>query len=183
MENELKEIEINFEETYDIWADKIIQGLEARDILYNELIINRIQQSIRIKVNSYLISIGYKPKENLSYRKNLIKRLKKEGLKLTIKSNKILWKYLEYFLDIDDYTKCFDVSIEIDDLILASKDTIFVSVKSDKINLAKEALIETNKHKLNKENLDLVRKLNEQEKDPKIDLILKVLENFIEEED
>lgn len=177
------EIEIKYEETYDKWADTIRKGLEARNIVYDSKMINRIQNSIKIKVNTYLINVGYKPKENLGYREGLIYRLKKEGLKLTIKSNKTLWKYLEYFLDLDDYTNCFDVQIEIGDLEVATKDTIFISVKSDKINLAKEALIETNKHKLNKENLDLVRKLNEQEKDPKIDLILKVLENFIEEED
>lgn len=130
-----------------------------------------------------MFSVGYKPKDNLSYRKNLVDRLKREGLKLSIISNRILWLYLEYFLDLDDYTDCFDISIVVDNIEVATKNTIFISVKQDKINLAKEALIETDKHAINKENLELVKKLNEEEKDPKIDLILKVLENFIQEED
>lgn len=179
----LEEIEIKYEEAYDRWADRIANALDKRNIVYDSKMINRIQKSVIDKTDAYLISVGYKPKDNLGYREGLVYRLKKEGLKLTIRSNRILWKYLEYFLDLDDYTNCFDIQIEIGDINIATKDTIFISVKSDKINLAKEALIETNKHKLNKENINLVKQLNEQEKDPKIDLIIKVLENFIREED
>lgn len=179
----LKEIEINFEEPYNKWADKIIDSLESHKIIYDTMMINRIQKSIIEKVNLYLIQVGYKPKDHLSYRINLVDRLKREGLKLSIRSNEILWKYLEYFLDLDDYTNCFDVEIIIGDYDKATKDMIFVSIRPNKINFAKEALIETNKHKINKENLDLVRKLNEQEKDEKIELILKVLDRLVEEED
>ena len=177
------EIEIRYEETYDRWAKEISNILEKRHIVYDTKTINRIQQSILKKTNDYLFSVGYKPKDNLSYRKNLVDRLKREGLKLSIISNRILWLYLEYFLDLDDYTDCFDISIVVDNIEVATKNTIFISVKQDKINLAKEALIETDKHAINKENLELVKKLNEEEKDLKIDLILKVLENFIQEED
>ena len=127
MKETLNEININFEENYNIWANKIIQCLEARDILYTEFMIDRIQRSIRLKVHQYLTEVGYKPKDHKGYRTGLVNRLKKEGLKLTIKSNEILWKYLEYFLDVDDYTKCFDVQIEVDDLVLASKDSIFIT--------------------------------------------------------
>lgn len=177
------EIEIKYDESYDVWAKKIAHVLDKREIFYDSKTINRIQSSIVKQCESYLLSVGYKPQNHLSYRKNLMSRLSREGLTLSIKSNRILWLYLEHFLDLDDYTKCFDIEIVIDNIEKATKDTIFISVRQDKINLAKEALIETDKHKINKQNLDLVKKLNEQEKDPKIDLILKVLENFIEEED
>lgn len=179
----LKEIEFIYDEPYEKWAKKITHALDSRRIIYDSMMINRIQSSVIKKCESYLLSVGYKPQNHLSYRKNLVSRLSREGLKLSIKSNRILWKYLEYFIDLDDYTKCFDVEIIVDDLEKATKDTIFISVQTDQINLAKEALIETNKHKINKENLDLVRKLNEIQKDEKIDLILKVLDNLVEEED
>lgn len=177
------EIEIKFDEPYNKWADKIIEGLENHNIIYDTMMINRIQKSIVNKANSYLINIGYKPKDHLSYRVNLVSRIKREGLKFSIKSNKLLWKYLEYFLDLEDYKDCFDIEIIVDNYDKAIKDTIFISVKQDHINLAKDALIKSNNYKINKENLDILKKLNTLQKDKKIDLILKILENLIEEED
>ena len=178
-----KQIELKYDESYNKWAEKIERGLDRNNVAHTSTMINRIQSSAIKKCESYLLSIGYKPRNHLSYRKNLASRLASEGLKLSIKSNRILWLYLDYFLDIDDYTNCFDVEVIIDNIEVATKNTIFISVKQDKINLAKEALIETNKHKINKQNLDLVRKLNEVQKDKKIDIILKVLDNLVEEED
>ena len=156
----MNEIEINYEETYDVWAKNISNILEERNIIYDEKTINRIQHSILVKTNNFLTSVGYKPKENLSYRRGLVQRLAKEGLKLNIKSNRVLWKYLEYFLDLDDYTKCFDVSIDIDNYEIATKDMIFVSVKQDQINYEVPALVESEHKKVNKETLDVLKKLN-----------------------
>lgn len=179
----MNEIEINYEETYDVWAKNISNILEERNIIYDEKMINRIQHSILIKTNNFLISVGYKPKENLSYRKGLIERLTKNGLKLTIQSNRILWKYLEYFLDLEDYTKCFDVSIDINDYEIATKDMIFVSVKQDQINYEVPALVESNHKKINKETLDVLKKLSERVNDEKLNLIIDILDNLVEEED
>ena len=179
----MNEIEINYEETYDVWAKNISNILEERNIIYDEKTINRIQHSILVKTNNFLTSVGYKPKENLSYRRGLVQRLAKEGLKLNIKSNRVLWKYLEYFLDLDDYTKCFDVSIDIDNYEIATKDMIFVSVKQDQINYEVPALVESEHKKVNKETLDVLKKLNERVNDKKLNLIIDILDNLVEEED
>lgn len=129
----LEEIEIEYDTPYDQWQSVIIDCLNARDIVYNmelpEMICRSLKQSIFNKLKEW----KYKPKETLQYRQGLVRKLKREGLKLSITSNNILWKYLEYFTDVENYSACFNISMIVIDYEKASNNLIFVGV-SDNCN-------------------------------------------------
>ena len=112
----MKEIEIDFSAYYDKWVNNIEEGLRSRDIAFDTTLPLTICSSLRRTVCKFLSKRGYRPIDNFTYRSSLAKRLAKEGLKLEIRSNRLLWKYLEYFTDLDDYSLCFDIQVCIADL-------------------------------------------------------------------
>lgn len=123
----MEEIDIDFSAYYDKWVNSIEQGLKSRDIVFDNTLPLTICNSLRRTICKFLSDRGYRPIDNYVYRKNLTKRLKAQGLKLEIRSNRILWKYLEYFTDLDDYSLCFDIRICICDLDKAKQSNINIT--------------------------------------------------------
>ena len=124
-----KNFEIPFNSNLYTWFNIIKKAFKTNNIIYSDRIINNMCKSLNYIIIKYLSSMGYRPKNTYEYRVDLAKRLRKYGLKIYIRSNKLLWEYLECFEDLEDYSKCFDISIEIEDLEKACKDIIYVSVK------------------------------------------------------
>lgn len=123
------EIEINYDTYYDIWLRSIETALKERDIQqWNENLPVIICKSLRKTVEKYLINLNYKPRNQLEYRKKLVKRLDECGLQLIIRSNKILWLYLDYFTDLTDYSKCFDIKICVKDIDKALSKVTYKSI-------------------------------------------------------
>ena len=125
------DVKIKYDEPTSSWGTQFKEALDENGIIYDEQMILNICRSLDNTVCDFLYANGYKPRPNLSYRVGLIKRLRKNGLTLSITTNYVFWKYLEYFTDITDYSKCFNIKIEIENLELATKDLIFVSVNTD----------------------------------------------------
>ena len=157
----LNQIEIQYDTYYDKWLQCIQQGLNEHDIIYQPELPTVICQSVKVNVDKYLKNNGYRPKKYFYYRKDLASRLRKYGLKLQIKSNNVLWKYLEYFTDIEDYSLCFDIGIVVYDVQKAMKDCIFVLVDNNIVGIPKQP-INTDKHINMVEQINFLRQYNKQ---------------------
>lgn len=128
----MKDIIIQYDTYYDKWISIIRSALEERNINHDDKMIQFIFDSLKNKVEEFLKEKGYEPTKLFLWRKDFVKKLKSYGMKLDIKSNDILWKYLEYFTDVEDYSKCFDVKIIISDWNKASKYITVEDVKNKK---------------------------------------------------
>ena len=127
----MKDIIINYTDSFTNWENKFKEKLDEAGVLHTDEMIYNICSSLSNTIIAYLSANGYRPNNTYSYRVGLAKRLEKHGLAISIRTNALLWKYLEYFTDITDYSKCFNIKIEIENLELATKDLIFVSVNTD----------------------------------------------------
>ena len=105
------DVKIKYDEPTSSWGTQFKEALDENGIIYDEQMILNICRSLDNTVCDFLYANGYKPRPNLSYRVGLIKRLRKNGLTLSITTNYVFWKYLEYFTDITDYSKCFNIKI------------------------------------------------------------------------
>lgn len=121
-------LNFKYDDTFDDWKQEFKRGLNAQGVIYTDDMITNLVRSLDLTIIKYLTSLYYKPKSNWSYRRGFIKRVSKHGLDLSIKSNETLWKYLEYFTDLTDYSKCFDIELYIANVEVATKDVIIVGV-------------------------------------------------------
>lgn len=126
------DIVIKYDTDHNEWKDIIKYTLTQNEIKYNQLMLDNIFRSLILAIDNFLIFAKYKPKNTLEYRKRLIDKLHKYNLELNITSNKTLWKYLEYFNDLDDYKKGFNISIDIKDINKCMDDLIFVNVITER---------------------------------------------------
>lgn len=120
----MKQINLEFNDFYDNWLKIIIQGLREHDIVFDEQLPINICNSVKSNVRAFIINLGYSPKNTIYYRVNFLNRLRNNGLDLVIQSNELLWKYLEYFTDLDNYDKCFDIRLIVINKEKAAKSTI-----------------------------------------------------------
>lgn len=127
----MKEVYIKYDSSTDDWKECLKVGLEEHGVIYNDTMLSNMCNSLESTTIKFLTDAGYKPRKGLMYRRGFITRISKHGLTLSIKTNYIFWKYLEYFNDLTDYSKCFDISIDIDNLELATKDMIFIGVNTN----------------------------------------------------
>lgn len=149
----LEEIEIIYSSTQEEWREAFKKGLDEHGIIYTDEMITNMCVSLNNTIYRYLTFIGYRPKFTHQYRVGFTKRMGDAGLKLSIYTNNLMWKYLEYFTDIKDYSKCFDINIVISDYDMATKDMIFVGVSRDnKIGVA-------NHPKYSKDYISLTRQI------------------------
>lgn len=108
----MKEIEIDFDTYYDEWVNQIKEGLREHNVVFDDSFLPVvICRSLIYTVEKFLQDNGYKYDSSIYGKRRFCNKLKKQGKKLKIISNYVLWKYLEYFLDLTDYSKCFDISI------------------------------------------------------------------------
>lgn len=175
---------ISFTDDIKEWKHILIENLKENNIDYNDSIITNILNSINYKINKYLLSIGYKPKNSITYRKDLEKRLYKKGLFVWIRSNKLLGKYLEYFTDIEDYTKCFDVEIKVIDRDKLSKNMYFVQLRDDnRISFGADLLNHSEKYLNLVNNLELLKEINKNKQDKTLNIIIDIFEGLLFKED
>lgn len=175
----MKQIKIPFDTYYDTWQSIIIDTLNENDIIYNKELPSIICRSLKHTINKKLREWYYKPRDTLYYRQSLIKKLKKQGLNLQIQSNRILWKYLEYFTDVEDYSLCFDIEIVIEDFEKATENIIFVNV----LNEDKNAFaINTNLNNDNNKSIEeSISALNSyRTKYPFIQDLVNIIQNMLE---
>ena len=164
----INETKLKYEDTLEEWKNKLKEGLEEHGVVYNDEMLSNMCSSLNRALVNYLTEMGYRPTANYSYRKGLARRLDKEGLEVSIKTNRIMWKYLEYFTDIKEYDICFDIEIKICDLEKAMRDMIFIGVNTDKPRgivrhpkYSEEYASITNK-------LDLMKMLISRQSDPEV---------------
>lgn len=112
---------INYEDSYDDWYTSILRVIQEANFVPSSSISNNILYSLQRQTKDYLLKMGYRPADYLSYRKELVKRLAKNGLVFDIVSNDTLWNYLSVFTDAIDYSECFDIGFRIVDLNLVNK--------------------------------------------------------------
>lgn len=124
----MQEVFIKYDTTFEEWSNEFKKGLEEHGVVYNDTMLSAICNSLNNTITKYLTAIGYRPRGTQSYRKGFINKLKQNGLAFNIKTNYVFWKYLEYFTDLTEYSRGFDLSIDIENIELATKDMIFVSV-------------------------------------------------------
>lgn len=111
-------IVINYDDSYDDWYTSILRIIQDANYVPSSFISNNILYSLQKQTKDYLLQMGYRPADYLSYRKELVKRLAKNGLVFDIVSNDTLWNYLSVFTDAIDYSECFDIGFKVVDLDL-----------------------------------------------------------------
>lgn len=153
----MEEIQIKYDTYYDNWLAEIRENLNKRDIVYDDQLPINICNSLKEQVKLYLEKLGYKPTRYFSYRKGLVGRLKSRGLSLQIVSNRLLWIYLEYFTDIKDYSKCFDIDIILDD---ETKIDLVKNKDYDKLSATKYIPIRSHDYALIEEKINWIRSQN-----------------------
>lgn len=173
----MRDIILKFDDTISGWKDTFIEGLEQAGIVYDDTMLNNMCNSLNNAIIRYLTRMGYKPNKTQSYRLGLIKRLYKYGLGVHMATNRIFWKYLEYFTDVEDYSKCFNIEILIVNVEKATKDLIFVGVKTNKDNLEIKQPTYSEDYAKITEKLDLVKVMADKCLDPKVlkDTIMEII--------
>lgn len=131
----MKDIKLKYDDTIENWKLTFKENLEQMGIVYTDEMLFNMCSSLNNSLIIYLTKMGYRPNLSYSYRVGLTKRLSKHGLALSITTNRLFWKYLEYFTDLDNYSSCFNIDIEVVDKELATKDLIFVGVKTNQDRL------------------------------------------------
>lgn len=168
----MKQINLKYADFYDNWVKVITQGLRDHDIVFDDQLPITICNSVKSDVRAFIINLGYTPKNTIYYRLGFIDRLNKQGLDLVIQSNNILWKYLEYFTDLDDFSNCFDIRLIVIDKIKASKSVVIKNSnakiiltqpihKDDTADINKDIISLKNQCNINlKDILDILYKIN-----------------------
>lgn len=128
----MKQIVLRYDDFYDNWVKIITQCLRDNDVIFNENLPLILCENVKVDARAFVIKLGYTPKNNVYYRVNLINRLKSQGLDMCIESNDILWKYLEYFTDIDDFSKCFDINLVVVNKDKAIKSKVLLNMTDNK---------------------------------------------------
>lgn len=163
----MKDIVFKFADNIDDWKLTIIDSLQKASITYDNIMLNNMCNSLNTAILRYLTKVGYRPNKTQSYRLGLLKRLSKYGLGVKMTTNNIFWKYLEYFTDIEDYSKCFNVEIIIENVEIATKDLIFVGVKTNSGLEVKQPTHSEDYAKIT-EKLELVKTMADKCMDPRI---------------
>ena len=174
----INETKLKYDDTIEGWKNNLKLGLEEHGVVYDDTMLNNMCSSLSRVLINYLTDMGYRPKANYSYRKGLANRLYKLGLEVSIATNRIMWKYLEYFTDVVEYDICFDVEIRICDLEKATKDMIFVGVNTDNPKgIAKHPKISEEYASITNK-LDILKMLIKRQSDPKVmvELTTQILE-------
>lgn len=170
----LEQIEIQYDTYYDDWLDRIDAVLKHKHIKNHDDISARICRSLR-NITDYFLQInGFRPKNYLSYRKTLIRRLNDYGLCFKITSNDTLWKYLEYFTDVDDYSKCFDVRIIVKDMYVAADKCKYKLVNNEIVGFI-EPTVKTEEYDTIKNELYILENKAAMTKDSNLKHIVKIL--------
>lgn len=173
----MKDIVFKFADNVDDWKLTIIDSLQKASITYDNIMLNNMCNSLNTAILRYLTKVGYRPNKTQSYRLGLLKRLSKYGLGVKMTTNNIFWKYLEYFTDVEDYSKCFNIEILIVNVEKATKDLIFVGVKTNKDNLEIKQPTYSEDYAKITEKLDLVKVMADKCLDPKVlkDTIMEII--------
>jgi hypothetical protein len=164
----VKDVVIKYDEVFSVWEDNFKKALDYNGIIYTDDMITNICRSLSNTVSDYLLTMGYRPKNTYSYRLGFMKRLSQSGLTLNIKTNWVFWKYLEYFTDLTDYSKGFDIKIEIENIELATKDMRFYAVTSDNKRGVVSHPIHSKEYAEITKKLDLARTMAKNGSDPRI---------------
>ena len=172
----MKDLRFKYDDTIDNWKCVFKEGLEQAGIIYDDEMISNMCGSLSSKIIKYLTLMGYRPNNTYSYRVGLARRLGKEGLAMKITTNKIFWKYLEYFTDIEDYSKCFNVEVVVDNIELATKDLIFVGVKTNKSHLEINQPTYSEEYAEITKKLDIIKVMTQNCEEPKVvkDIIIEI---------
>lgn len=160
-------LNFKYDDTFDDWKQEFKRGLDVMGIIYNDEMLTNLVSSLDKTITKYLLSLYYKPRSYLSYRKGFLSRVRKHGLDLSIRTNDLLWKYLEYFTDLTDYSKCFDIELYIADVEVATKDIIFVGVKGQDLQVGIPQPIYEKEYVEIRNKLDLVKELVQTDANPK----------------
>lgn len=162
-----KQFTIQFDTPYEKWVEDIKQGLDNNGILYDTEVPINICKSLILTTNKVLKFNGHKPRKYFYYRCNVVKKLRTMNKRLEIKSNNTLWKCLEYFTDLKDFSSCFDINI--------------VSLNGNKLNTDNTATIKTNN--LIESKINIIRQYNQtnNKNDKIINDLLDLIEYIVKE--
>lgn len=184
----MEDVILKYDDTLNNWRNTFKEALDNAGIVNDETMLSSMVRSLNLALKTYLTNMGYRPNATYSYRKGLTQRLKTHGLKINIKTNYIFWKYLEYFTDVEDYSNCFDISIDIENIEVATKDMLFFAVNIDQPKGVVQQPIHCIEYTEVRNKLDFVKTLVEKSADERIikdmlDHIIDILDYIIRRTD
>lgn len=106
------ELNFNYDSDDTKWKNKFEQYLIGQGIKYNNELLDSFVNSIYAATYRYLVKCGYRPSNSLTYRRNLVSRLYRDGYIIVITTNDILDLYLKTFIDLDDFSNAINVYIK-----------------------------------------------------------------------
>ena len=173
-------ITVQYDTFYDVWLNKIIEALDLKGIDYAKSLPQRINKSLQNTVNKFLKDNGYKILSTLEYRKNLVKRLEEKGLYLSIKSNSTLWLFLDYFTDLNDYSKCFDIEFKVIDTQKLMEECHIITNKKEYIPYIKQPIKSKRRKTIDSYIYMLESKIKKTD-DHYLSIVLKIIKLILEE--
>lgn len=125
-----QDFEIEFTKCMKQWRFILVENLIKNKIKCKEVVIDNICESMKQVVFNYLNLLQLDCKYNKIPRASINKYYEKYGLRIKIKSNRLLWLYLTTFTDITDFTKCFSCYIDIIDKEKLLNNVVFLPYES-----------------------------------------------------
>lgn len=111
----MSQIKLDYDDFYDNWLDIIKNELKLHDVIFTPDIPINICNSVKSCVNIFLKTLGFTVKNTIFYRVSFMTKLHNQGLDLIIQSNNTLWLYLDYFTDLENYSRAFDINLVVID--------------------------------------------------------------------
>lgn len=129
----MQELKFRYDSEDFEWKDIFRQYLNKNNIKYDDTILNNFVKSIYIATYRYLTTCGYRPSKSITYRRNLVSRLYRDGYIFVITTNDILDLYLKTFLDLDDFSNAINVYIKKYDIMSMKNKNSDVMVKLNRL--------------------------------------------------
>lgn len=127
------ELNFNYDSDDTEWKNKFEQYLLGKNIKYNNELLDNFVNSIYAATYRYLVKCGYHPNNSLTYRRNLVSRLYRDGYIIVISTNEILDLYLKTFIDLDDFSKAISVYIKKYDIMSIKNNNTNIMLKLNKL--------------------------------------------------
>lgn len=107
------QIKLDYLDSYLQWYVDLtkIVTLENKQI-YSSQTFQLIIESLNKQIFKFLLNLNKKPKCTKDYKQNLVNFLRRKNKYISIETNRNFWLYIDTFVDLEDYSKAFDIEIK-----------------------------------------------------------------------
>lgn len=107
------QIKLDYLDSYLQWYVDLtkIVTLENKQI-YSSQTFQLIIESLNKQIFEFLLNLNKKPKCTKDYKQNLVNFLRRKNKYISIETNRNFWLYIDTFVDLEDYSKAFDIEIK-----------------------------------------------------------------------